>query len=239
MNSFTVVIPNRDPELAVALIESIRKTHTRVPRIIVVADRHSRHFGPDVLTLSSSFPQFVFARNVNLGIKAAGHRDVILINDDCLITQPDFFYELARLAFKVPGLGILAPRVDGGVGQAVQSLGRPWKQVWGQIVSVGGEEPVCFVCVWISYDMIKDIGLLDENFVAYGFDDNDYCLRARAKNWLTAVARDLIVKHGSGGAELKRGENWSVSFAKNESLQTNFQYFLEKYPPVTSYIPLS
>lgn len=239
MNPFTVVIPNRDPNLAVALIESIRKTHIRMPRIIVVADGHSRHFGPDVLTLSSVFPEFVFARNVNLGIKAAisGHRDVILINDDCLMTQPDCLHRLASLATKVSKVGILSPRIDGGVGQAVQSVSQPWDKSWDQVVCLTGDGPVCFVCVWISYDMIEDIGLLDENFVGYGFDDNDYCIRARAAHWFTCVCRDIVVQHGSGGTELKRGENWSVSFAKKEGVASNLQYFLKKHPPAVTCLP--
>ena len=239
MNPFTVVIPNHDPELAVELIESIRRTHTRMPRIIVVADGHSRHFGPDVLTLSSVFPEFVFARNVNMGIKAtiASHRDAILINDDCVMTQPDCLFKLATLATKVPKLGIMAPRIDGGVGQAVQSANQPWNKEWDQVVTLGGDAPVCFICVWISYEMIKDIGPLDENFIGYGFDDNDYCLRARTAGWLTCISRDLVVKHGSGGAELKRGENWSVSFSKKEGVLSNLQYFLKKHPPAVTCLP--
>ena len=43
------------------------------------------------------------------------------------------------------------------------------------------DEPrtVAFVCVLIPRRTIERIGLLDERFCFYGFDDNDYCRRAR------------------------------------------------------------
>ena len=86
--------------------------------------------------------------------------------------------------------------------------------------------------------MISTIGPLDENFVGYGFEDNDYCIRARRAGWETGITRQVCVKHGSGGDQLRRGENWSLSFAKEtETRKDNLQYFLSKYPQKVTVMP--
>jgi GT2 family glycosyltransferase len=89
--------------------------------------------------------------------------------------------------------------------------------------------PVCFPCVYIKRELINKIGLLDEDYIYYGFDDNDYCLKANEADYWTMITNKLYVKHGLGGAKLERGLNWSLSFARQGQQQTNEEIFRSKH----------
>lgn len=241
--TYAVVTLSRYPELATRLIASIRETHAQMPPVIAVCDRHNHDFGADVDHVRSWEP-FVFARNANKGICAALRSDVILINDDCAITEPETFNTLAEAAYRSPDYGIVAPLIDGGVGNPYQSAHRPelWRQAGMNLdmLKIGGtgpdSMPVCFVAVYLKRAMIDRIGMLDEKFREYGFDDNDYCIRARLAKWETVITRACTVKHGDGGADLRRGQNWSASFARGDN-RNNQEYFLQKWAPKVQYVP--
>jgi hypothetical protein len=81
----------------------------------------------------------------------------------------------------------------------------------------------------------KYVGQGDSEFVGYGFDDDDYCIRASEAGWYTAVTPLLHIKHGTGGNVLDRGKNWSCSFAREEKERpSNMDVFLKKYPHLRS-----
>jgi|LSQX01.1.fsa_nt_gb GT2 family glycosyltransferase len=228
--TFAVVILNRNPELARRLILSIRQTHARFPRVVVVRDGHQEGFGPGVETVQGVEP-FIFSRNANIGINHVGDLDVILCNDDTECVNQDAFERLANLASR-HNVGLLAPLIDGGVGCDYQrfplgyaEIGAAWDYPFFDF-----EGTICFPCVFISRKAIREVGLLDEDYVDYGFDDDDYCIRMRDKGFRTCITPRIVHKHGSGGRDLLRGQNWSCSFAKNGPQKTNLEVFLRKHP---------
>jgi GT2 family glycosyltransferase len=231
---YGVLILNRFPELARNLIASIRATHTFIPKILVVADGHKEDFGPGVVTVSMQTDSFVFSRNANVGLEALKPLDVILLNDDVTILQENCLDILAEHS-QVPNYGIVGAMVDGGVGQPYQGYhlyNQLWRLDWKHVELTGmnaGAPVVCFVAVYLKRRMIDEIGLMDERFTAYGFDDNDYCLRARRAHWRTLITSRCWVRHGTGGAALDRGNNWSASYAKTGVTQTNEIIFNLKY----------
>jgi GT2 family glycosyltransferase len=52
-----------------------------------------------------------------------------------------------------------------------------------------------FVCVFIPKEVQDKIGLLDERFIRYGFEDNDYCERLRATGMSISRLDDCVVAH--------------------------------------------
>ena len=67
-----------------------------------------------------------------------------------------------------------------------------WHEAWqGNIV----ESDVTFFCVLVSQTAIKIIGLLDETFFPGGFEDNDYCIRARESGYRIYLSRDTFIHH--------------------------------------------
>jgi len=67
-----------------------------------------------------------------------------------------------------------------------------WNTAWkGNLI----ETDVTFFCVLLTRSACQHIGLLDETFFPGGFEDDDYCLRARDAGYNIHLARDAFIHH--------------------------------------------
>jgi hypothetical protein len=139
-------------------------------------------------TIQAPMP-FVYSRNINLGINQTSG-DVLLTNDDVRFVNKETVERLDYVMGCNPEIGILSPRIDGGIGNVDQARVRT-SVLYTQM-------RLAFVCVLIRRAVIDQIGLLDERFNAYGWDDVDYCRRAVNAGWKMAVTVDATVRHGHG-----------------------------------------
>ena len=225
---YAVVILNRYPELAEKLIQSIRDTHKVLPSILVVRDRNDATYGDDVKVINGREP-FVYACNCNLGIQYFGGRDIFLCNDDIECVEHAFFPTLHFISSLYPKCGLISPLIKGGVGNDIQNyykVDELWKDKTNEIAV---KTTLHFPCILLKRKLIQRIGLLDENFVGYGFEDVDYNIRAFKAGFDVMVTRQLHMKHGDGKAGLERGKNYSVSFAKEPEENLSMMYFQKKY----------
>ena len=223
MIAYGMVICNRYPELAKSFIKSVRRTHRKMPPILVVRDRNDAQYR-GVTVLDGELP-FVFARNANIGINHFNQSDVMLCNDDLLCQKEDFFHELYAIFRKYPRCGMMSPLIKGGVANDVQNyykMGKGKNEVISKVT-------LCFPCVVINREVIDKIGLLDENFVGYGGEDIDYSLRVNRAGYDVMVTRQLYITHGNGKRGLHNGKNYSLSFAKEPRTDVSKVYFREKY----------
>jgi GT2 family glycosyltransferase len=133
---------------------------------------------------------FIYARNVNIGITAARREDnpdaVILLNDDALLLTPLGFTHLAEAAAKHPEYGIVSAVTNfaGNAAQIAKNVGFR-------------EEPnmLCFIAVLITAACLDRVGPLDERFTAYGWEDNDFCRRARQAGFKLGIYDLCFVDH--------------------------------------------
>ncbi len=131
---------------------------------------------------------FVFARNVNLGIQAAGTDDVLILNDDALLRTPHGFTALSEAADSHREFGVIAATCN-NVGNKAQ---------WPKGIGLREDaRMVCFVCVYIPRATIDRVGLLDEEFIGYGFEDDSYCKRVRMAGLKIGIHDECYVDHGS------------------------------------------
>jgi glycosyltransferase involved in cell wall biosynthesis/GT2 family glycosyltransferase len=65
-------------------------------------------------------------------------------------------------------------------------------KIWKGFVE---EADPTFFCVVISKNAISKIGMLDEAFFPGGFEDDDFCIRARRMHCKPALARDVYIHH--------------------------------------------
>lgn len=184
----SIIIPSRKTENLRACIAAIDE-HNRLEsiRLIVVDDGLAeRPQNQGRLSVILGVKPFIFARNCNLGIRAAGDDDVILLNDDALLTTPDGFSRLIKASQAHPEYGVIAAASNmvGNVNQRPRGAGLR-------------EEPrmVNFVCVWIPRRTLKAVGLLDEIFTSYGFEDDDYCLRVRKAGMKLGIYDGCVMDH--------------------------------------------
>ncbi|MHC4800282.1 MAG: glycosyltransferase family 2 protein [Planctomycetota bacterium] len=170
--AFSVVIPTKNIDNLIPCCEAIFRHEPQLLRdkVIVVDDGldvGARIKLVDVTVLKGEKP-FIFARNSNLGICEAGRDDVVLANDDTTLETPNGFTALEKVAHNHPDFGIISA-VTNSAGNPAQFRKGVGLRTEGRIVA--------FVCIYIPRRTINKIGLLDERFYSYGWDDNDYCRR--------------------------------------------------------------
>lgn len=196
--SLSVIIPSKSRGNVVECLHAVRRYEPEAWRIVIddgitpsLAEQACD--GLYEIALPGVKP-FVYARNVNLGIVAAGSDDVILLNDDALLQTFDGFSLLQQAAREHPEYGV--------IGATCNNVGN--RNQWPQGVGLR-EDPriVCFVAVLIPRRTIEAVGLLDERFSfdeqgrrCYGFEDDDYCLRVRRAGLKIGIHDGCFVDHG-------------------------------------------
>ncbi|MBZ5621466.1 MAG: hypothetical protein LAQ69_22480 [Acidobacteriia bacterium] len=173
---------------------------------------------------------FVFARNVNLGIRAAREDDVFLLNDDALVMTQGGVSWMRAAARASERIGVLSA-VTNVTGYPEQSIG--YRPMRGRVAArVWPTATVAFLGVLIPRRVIDSVGLLDERFVTYGGEDVDYCRRVRRAGLTVSVYDGCFVDHGSlrstfrphgGGGDTAEGlrilaEKWGDA---EKSVETN------------------
>lgn len=210
MSGVALVVLTRYLDILDGLHASIVRHEPRARRIVVTSGEASNHqaalAGVWDWEVVAGIEPFVFARNANLGIQAAGRDDVLLINDDCRLVMP-LLEPLRAQAYAPPAVGLIAPQVIGGVGNEHQ-IARP-----RCLPRYPSPTRLAFVCVYLPRTTIDRVGLLDERFTGYGGDDDDYDLRVRQAGLACMVAGRVRVKHGTPEQPI------SASFARVMTLE--------------------
>ena len=215
---YEIIVPNRYQEVIQPLLRSIEEKIVLNPSLVIVMDNHDRNYGH--VGVPYTDPHFSYSKAINSAIKCTGkYDDIILLNDDCVVLEWNFFNRLRDLAYARMDVGILSPLIVGCVGgQGVQRWWErdKWWKPREDFIDVVDPYPVCFPCVYIKRGLIDSIGLMDESIAGYGGDDVDYCNRARAAGWKTTVTQRLAVQHADGSPALGdgRGRSWATSFMK-------------------------
>jgi GT2 family glycosyltransferase len=209
--SFAVVILSKDSSNLVPCVAAVRENEPGA-RIIVVDD--GLDVRPDGCEYVDGQKPFIYARNANLGILAASSDGVVLLNDDALLKTPGGFSLLERECQLHPEFGIIASTCN-NVGNRAQCPRGVGLREEGRTV--------CFVCVYIPRRTIDAVGLLDERFVKYGLDDDDYSLRVRKAGLKLGIHDGCYVDHGSLKSSY-RGEAGAGG-----DFRPNLRIFIEKW----------
>jgi GT2 family glycosyltransferase len=153
---------------------------------------------------------FIFARNANLGITTAG-KDVVLMNDDACLLTPNGFSLLAAEMRQHPDVGICSAGIRGAVGNPRQ-IATP--------VPCFRSEPraIAFVCVFVPWRTYASVGPLDERFVGYGFEDNDYCARVVSTGLRIGVWDGCVVDHADRPSSFRSRPDLMGLFEHNRQL---------------------
>lgn len=215
---FSIVILTANAKNLVPCVNAILKNEPDLPpeRIIIVDDgarKEAERELPEEITWVSGSKPFIFARNANIGIEKA-NSDVILLNDDAMLMTPQGFTKLARQKG-----GIVSATIKGVVGNRNQmrcefNVNRPLRSE---------SKMLCFVAVLIPKEVQDKLGPLDERFVGYGFDDNDYSRRALEVGVPLSIYGGCLVDHGTLKPTFRSKKGWIELMGENEKL------FKEKY----------
>jgi GT2 family glycosyltransferase len=219
--TFSVVILSAKPDNLRDCLAWLFEKEPMFPRnrIIVVDDGAQAGWegaGPGVSWVQGIKP-FVFARNANIGIRAAG-TDVLLLNDDARLTTKFGFTSMSFAARSRPDVGICSAAISGVVGNPSQ---QPW------LVAAGMRyEPanLAFVAVYIPKSTFDRVGPLDEQFAGYGYEDNDYCVRVKKAGLGLSIYDGCVVEHSVAG-----NSTFRTKLNIQELMEANRQLFIKKW----------
>jgi GT2 family glycosyltransferase len=233
----TVVVLSRNPALARRCLRGIAEHEGALfHEIVLVCDGGTAPFEPLLaefrgVRLVAGIAPFVFARNANLGI-AACEGDVVLMNDDAIPATRGWLDVLHRAAHSRPDAGPVSPLLS--------QSGNPAQDVRIAVTARASADPhrasdpayivetssVTFACVYLRRELLARVGPLDIGFVWYGWEDNDYCLRAQQRGRRSLVAHGALVSHDSPSSSYRSPEQGRL-------LQQARSYFERKHlsPP--------
>jgi GT2 family glycosyltransferase/tetratricopeptide (TPR) repeat protein len=171
-----------------------------------------------------------FPAAANQGIQAATGQQILLLNNDTLVTT-GWLRRMLRALYSHPRIGLVGPCTNyvSGTQQITVNYedlecldGFAWERgkTYDQILS-DTDRAVGF-CLLIRREVVDKVGLLDERFSPGNFEDDDYCLRALQAGFRVVIARDAFVHHF--GERTFMGANIAFS----ELLRKNQDVFREK-----------
>lgn len=158
-----------------------------------------------------------FVATVNLGMRLAGRRDVVLLNSDTEVAG-DWLARLRAAAWSQPRVGTVTPFSNNATicsfprfcqaselpeGWSVAALHALFaRTLEGQALEI--PTAVGF-CMYIRRDCLDEVGAFDaESFGAGYGEENDFCLRASARGWRHLHALDTFVYHAGGASFSQR-----------------------------------
>lgn len=187
---YALVIPSGSLHNLLQCLNNIITLEPDLHNIVIVGDDINMDKIPLGVEKLEGEKPFIFARNVNAGIQHAidqfDAEGVIVMGDDGMLLEPLGLTYLMRVGREFPEYGVIA----GGT----NNCGNP-AQRWKTRDALREVESVAFICVFISRQCIDTVGLMDEQFTGYGYDDDDYCKRARDAGFKVGVYDGCKINH--------------------------------------------
>lgn len=223
----SVIIPFRDKaELTLQAVASVLSQTTPTWIELILIDNQSQPFeierlrdGLDLLHHDNAririlnYPHpFNHSRQCNIGARVAGGETLVFLNNDAIFKTPDVLDTLARWS-GVPSVASVGPRIVTPSGElqcagfkARQSPGfdynSPVEESRDPFLSTGLREVVgnSFACAAVRRARFFELGALDEIAFPAGYNDVDYCLRAKNRGCRHLLVGWVYVAHAPGSS---------------------------------------
>lgn len=184
-----------------------------------------------------------FVKATNSGIERAtrdGCSSVVFLNNDTIVT-PGWLSRMVEIQNSYLKVGIVGPMTTPPSWRDMPKVKNIIKKKMGYEVlkpqvdgyadtlkanlsgKIKDQEFLAFYCVLISTKMIKDIGILSEDYDIGLFDDDDYCYRARKNGWRIILAQDTYVHHYNNSTFIDQNIDY------HKQLEKNRQVFISKH----------
>jgi len=218
-------------------VESVLK-HTRQPYELIMVDNGSVDGTPGYLQdipgarIIGNQTNCGFAAGCNQGLAAAQGDYVVFLNNDVVVTE-GWLENLLKWPEQYPAVGLVGPRTNYAVGlqkeekvgyRELQGLAEFAREYLREHLNQGLEvDRLVGFCLLVKKDVIRKIGGFDARFGAGNFEDDDYCLRARAAGFKLIMAGDVYVHHFGSRTFIGEGIDYA------QSMETGWRKFKAKW----------
>jgi GT2 family glycosyltransferase len=229
-----VIVHFATPAETAACVAALARSHRMVDHLLVVdngsGDRSLRDSFANLDWIEAPC-NLGFAGGANLGVRRAldaGASRVLLLNSDALV-EPDCLGILESVVDQ-PGVGLAGPAIVSASNPAtLESTGIAYAPLtgrmrlsgWGQPLPAAGTpaypvDALSGCALMIRREVFDRVGLLPGEYF-FGFEDLDFCLRARKAGFNVLCAPAARVLH-QGGASLGPGSPDRIYFATRNHL---------------------
>ncbi|MDQ4133777.1 MAG: glycosyltransferase [Actinomycetota bacterium] len=228
-------------------LEALRETTDHPAWRLIVVDNGSTDGtvewlqGLGDITVVANERNVGFSAGCNIGLTACRPgEDVVLMNNDTVVLDPDWLVALQDAAYDDPRTGVVGARLVGSDGR-IGHLGSymPPSTLRGQ--QMGGleidinqcrrrreVESVVFALAYLRRDCVDRVGPLDEDFFAY-FEDSDYCLRAQRAGFRVMYAGGVDAVHHNNVSTRENGVDfWSMFERSGRVFRRKWAKWLEE-----------
>lgn len=191
---WTVVMPTDRPRRMARAIRAIREAHFGRLRAVIVAGNEATAAAAqaDGMEAVLNPGTFVMSKAWNLGLKAVKTKYVFLVEDDTRLLTPFGIDELVRLSAELKDQGVVAPALLGScLGHKVFEARATW-----ELMAIKPQD-FTLVAALVPMSVVEKVGLFDESFTGYGYDDNDFALRVDLGGMKVRVYQRVLVDHES------------------------------------------
>lgn len=204
-------------------ISSIKR-FTNVPYELIFVDNGSKDGTPSFLKTVQQAQVILnqhnlgFARGCNQGIAIAKGNNLLLLNNDTIVT-PYWLRNMIACLYSRPDIGLVGP-CSNYVGSGNQ-IPVSYKNMQ-ELIAFAGQfnrpDPsrwrehnaywLSGFCLLTRREVVDRVGLFDEQFIYGGWEDVDYSLRVTAAGYKLYVAGDVFIYHY--GSRTFTGNNLSL-----------------------------
>ncbi|HVX12035.1 MAG TPA: glycosyltransferase [Pirellulales bacterium] len=203
-----VIVTHNQLECTRACLASIRFL-TDEPYELVLVDNGSTDGTVDYLRscpdvrLIENHENRGFPAAANQGIRASRGEQVLLLNNDVLVTS-GWLARLLRPLGNDKAIGLVGPLSNFASGSQDIKVGYTnlacldgfaWEHAERHARQIQEVERLIGFCLLLRREVIDQVGLLDERFGIGNYEDDDYCRRARDAGWRLVVAQDAFIHH--------------------------------------------
>ncbi|UJF32084.1 glycosyltransferase family 2 protein [Paenibacillus hexagrammi] len=214
----SIIIPTfNEKTLLQDCIYSIRQ-HTDTPYEIIVVDNGSTDGTLDLL-IQEKVPFISFFENrgfpaaCNAGMRAAKGSEILLLNNDVLLT-PGWLRNMLDCLYHRKDVGIVGPMTNYASGR--QKIEEPYTSLEDMTQRFNVEKKgtyseaqrVIGFCFLIKREVMNQVGLLDERYSPGHYEDDDYCYRTRLAGYSLCLAEDTFIFHYGSASFVKKGEEF-------------------------------
>lgn len=203
-----VILTHNELACTHACLQSIRFV-TDEPYELIIVDNGSTDGTVDYLRSCSDVKLIEnpdnrgFPAAANQGIRASSGQQIVLLNNDVLVTT-GWLDRLLQPLRNNKTMGLVGPLTNCASGY--QEIAVPYTDLacldgfaWEHAKTHAGRaqdvDRLIGFCLLIRREVIDQVGLLDERFGIGNFEDDDYCRRVRNAGWRLAVAQDAFIHH--------------------------------------------